>query len=109
MIIQGKKKFKHGLSSMSNATVKRAYAARLAFKKCVLAHISVTQAEIDTLEKQRDFIQSLDNDIHCNLTSVKEMMDKREIIDDTYLLPSYDICMLMNLLCLQFLTRSYIS
>jgi hypothetical protein len=89
MIIQGKEKFKRGLSSMSDATIERAYAARLAFKKCILACISVTQAEIDALEKQRDFIQSLDDDIHCDLTmvdnelaSVKETMDERGIVDD---------------------------
>lgn len=89
MILQGNEKFKHGLSFMTDATVTRAYAARLAFKKCILARISVTQAEIDALEKQRDFIHSLDDDFHSDLTgvdnelsSVKEIMDERGIVDD---------------------------
>ena len=67
----------------------KAYAARLAFKKCILARISLAQAEVDALEKQRDFIQSLEDDTHHDLSevdddlaSVKEVMDERGLADD---------------------------
>ena len=74
---------------MSQATIEKAYAARLAFKRCILARIAVAQAEVDALERQRDFIQSLDDDVHCDLslidnelTSIKEIMDERGIADN---------------------------
>ncbi|KAF8545945.1 hypothetical protein OG21DRAFT_1528149 [Imleria badia] len=86
---QGEDKFKHGLTSMSNNAITKAYVARLAFKKCILARISVTQAEIDALEKQWDFIQSLDNEAHSDLAVIdtqlslfRELMDEKGIADN---------------------------
>ena len=74
---------------MSNSSVAKAYATRLAFKKSILARISLTQAEIDALEKQRNFVQCLDEEAHSDLAmidnhlaSFKEIMDERGLTDD---------------------------
>ena len=69
--------------------IMEASTVRLTVKKSILNHISLIQAEIDTLEKQQDFIQSLAEEAHSDLTLIddhltlfKEIMDERGLIDN---------------------------
>ncbi|KIK97543.1 hypothetical protein PAXRUDRAFT_136112, partial [Paxillus rubicundulus Ve08.2h10] len=82
-IIEGRQKFMCGLSSMSNEVVSKAYAVKLASKKCIISCLSLTHAEIDAMEKQFDFMWALEEEANDKLSATdEELQSIKDVIDE---------------------------
>ncbi|KAF9236426.1 hypothetical protein BU15DRAFT_77000 [Melanogaster broomeanus] len=79
-VVEGRRKLRRGLSSMSDEVVTKAFAAKMASKRCILSRISVTLAEVDAMEKQRDFLQALEAE--ANDATKEELQSVKDVLGD---------------------------
>ncbi|KIK76800.1 hypothetical protein PAXRUDRAFT_168734 [Paxillus rubicundulus Ve08.2h10] len=74
-IVEGKKKFKCGLSSLSDIVICKAYFAKLASKNSILTCLYLTETEVDALEKQADFLHVIQAEDREELSTSNQELD----------------------------------
>ena len=69
-----------GLSHLPDSLLQKAYSAKLAFKNTILQRISLTQANIDALEKCNEFFRGLKEHTEAELAMHEEELGTMQIV-----------------------------
>ncbi|KIK94714.1 hypothetical protein PAXRUDRAFT_142279 [Paxillus rubicundulus Ve08.2h10] len=82
-VVKGKQKFKRGLLSLSDTVLHKAYVAKLASKNSILTRLSLTETEVDALEKQADLLRTIQAEDKEELSASKQELDSiKEVLID---------------------------